>query len=474
MSQMENEKKVQGRKVYVKLISTDAAIVDSNCCDVDMRSSLRTISPPTTINRSSAVELPLHSKLYGTDFWLAYLANLLLTSANALLFRFADFVDFLHGSAATAGLIVGIGTGLSVPARLWVGRLIDRHGPPNIWIGSSLLFVVSCLSFIPVTAIGPLIYLARIGFACAIAGMFSCFFVYSCTGVPVQRRAELIGMLGTAGFIGMAISPPLGDWIFRSLGNGQKAYNLIFLIAAVMGIGYLVIVNYLSQHPSNDNLHASPPLRMMLIKYWPGTLATVAMMMGVAMVVPGTFLVRFCAARDLGGIGTFFLFYTSTAFAVRIIGRRIPERLGRRKSVLLGLLCMAISMVLYLPVQNQWHLVAPALPAAIAHALLFPSVATLGTESFPECYRATGISLILGLVDLGTLFGAPALGAIIDNAGFEAMFLSTALLAVLVASSFTTAIVLSLRQSRRQQSHHSVEREACATAPDTTTAVQHC
>ena len=48
-------------------------------------------------------------KLYGSEFWLVYLANFLLTAANALTFRFAEFVDFLNGTAATVGLIVGIG-----------------------------------------------------------------------------------------------------------------------------------------------------------------------------------------------------------------------------------------------------------------------------------------------------------------------------------------------------------------------------
>jgi hypothetical protein len=46
-------------------------------------------------------------RLYDTAFWLTYLANFLLVTANALLFRFAEFVEFLGGSAGTAGLVVG-------------------------------------------------------------------------------------------------------------------------------------------------------------------------------------------------------------------------------------------------------------------------------------------------------------------------------------------------------------------------------
>ena len=46
---------------------------------------------------------------YGAPFWFTYLANASLMVAVSLLFRYADFVEFLGGSELQLGLIVGAG-----------------------------------------------------------------------------------------------------------------------------------------------------------------------------------------------------------------------------------------------------------------------------------------------------------------------------------------------------------------------------
>ncbi len=38
------------------------------------------------------------SAVYNRAFWWAYVANLLLVTANAITFRFAEYVSFLGGS----------------------------------------------------------------------------------------------------------------------------------------------------------------------------------------------------------------------------------------------------------------------------------------------------------------------------------------------------------------------------------------
>ena len=45
---------------------------------------------------------PAHT-VYNRTFWLAYAANLLLVTANALTFRFAEFVKFLGGTESVTG-----------------------------------------------------------------------------------------------------------------------------------------------------------------------------------------------------------------------------------------------------------------------------------------------------------------------------------------------------------------------------------
>jgi MFS family permease len=374
--------------------------------------------------------------MYGFEFWIAYLANFLLTTSNSLTFRFADFVDFLGGSAVTTGLIWGIGTGVSVLLRVLLGWVVDLRGPRLVWLWSTVAFVASLLGFIPLDRLGPMIYLLRIAYTSAIAGMFSCSIVHISSRVAPHQRAELIGTLGTSGFIGMLAGPQLGDWIFARFRSGALPYEIMFGVAAGMGVLYFAVAAFLTRVPDPPAARHAVPLTGLLLRYWPGPLVAVAMMMGVGQVVPFTFLTRYAAVRGLGGIGTFFFFYAPTAFVLRVMGRQWPERFGRRNTAIFGLACVATSMLLYLPVRVEWQLMWAALFAGVGHALLFPSVTTLGAECFPERFRGTGTSLILGLVDMGTLFAAPAFGWIIDHWGFESMYLTACVTITLVCGTF--------------------------------------
>ena len=73
---------------------------------------------------------------YGLPFWRAYLANIAVMVAIALLYRYADFVTLLGGTELHLGWIVGVGTIGSLLVRLFLGSAIDRYGPRLIWLSS--------------------------------------------------------------------------------------------------------------------------------------------------------------------------------------------------------------------------------------------------------------------------------------------------------------------------------------------------
>jgi MFS family permease len=371
------------------------------------------------------------------EFWLAYVANLLIVTANTLTFRFSEFVVSLGGSAADAAFVVGIGTGVSVLVRIWMGRAVDQVGPRWFWMASAMALVLSNLAFIPLHSLGPTIYVVRMLYACGLAGVFSCSVIHLCTGVPPGRRAELIGTLGTSGFIGAIIGPQLGDFMFRMPSLHAHRFLVMFGFAAAICATYLLLVSYLTRHSARPVPHDAPPaLVPLLVSYWPGTIVAVAMMMGMALTVPSTFLTLFRDERGLAGIGKFFWFYAPTAIVMRLAGRHWPGETGRRIAAFVGLLSLMASMLLYLFVQTEWDLAWPALAAGTGQALLFPAVTTLGAESFPERYRGTGTTLILGFIDVGGLCGAPALGLLIDHFDFRTMFLCAGSTIFFVAVAF--------------------------------------
>ena len=66
--------------------------------------------------------------VYDRIFWLSYIANVLLVTANAMTFRFAEFVKEFGGTESIAGFIVSCGVVSALFGRLFLGQAIDRFG----------------------------------------------------------------------------------------------------------------------------------------------------------------------------------------------------------------------------------------------------------------------------------------------------------------------------------------------------------
>jgi MFS family permease len=365
-------------------------------------------------------------EIYNRAFWLAYSANLLLVTANALTFRFAEFVQFLHGTEVLTGQIVRAGLIGSLLVRLVLGQAIDALGVRRLWIASSLVFIAGCSLFVVIDHLGPLLFVARVLFTSGIASMFACSICHIQNRAPPHRRTEVIGSLGTSGFVGMVTGTQLGDVLFRTVSDQHTLFVMLFAMTAVLGAGYLAIVVYLTRHDGLPQPHAGPPAHRVIFRYWPQPVVLVAILRGVGFTVTTVFLTRYATEQKLGGIGTFFAGYAASAFVFRWISRTWSQSIGRHRMLLIGLAAHTAGYVLLTRVTSQWGFVLPSLCTGFGHALLFPCVVSLGAGAFPTEHRGTGTSITLASIDLGTMISAPLLGGVIERQGFDAMFYWTA------------------------------------------------
>lgn len=384
-------------------------------------------------NSNPQVATPVYDGIY----WLTYCANLLLVTASALTFRFAELVAFLGGSEHQAGSIVSLGVGCALGIRLVLGQAIDHHGPRRYWLLSAALFIVSCSLLACCQSLSWQIYLARMLFATSVSTMFTCSVVHVQQRVPADRRAEIIGNLGSSGFLGMIIGSLLGDEILRVYAaDPSQQFYVLFGTAAAIGCAYLLTVWVVTR----QDQHARPPrtvgVHRLIWRYWPGSIALVGLMMGVALTVTTVFLTRYATSRNLEGLGTFFTTYAISAFLVRVKVRRWSTTIGRHRMVVLGLTGHALGHVLLPFVTRELQFVGPALCCGFGHALLFPAVVSKGSGAFPQIYRGSGTTVILGTIDLGAALSAPLLGWVIDLWGFHWMFSCSAGFAVLVATIY--------------------------------------
>ena len=195
-----------------------------------------------TISTSLEPDRQHESGVYGRTFWLAYLANSALVMANALTFRFAELVHYLGGSESVVGDIVALGTLVAVALRLSVSHVLDDYGTRRLWPICSVLFIAGCAMFLGAAHAIWILYVARVAYFVGLTGMFACSMTHIQNHVPADRRTEIIGNLGSSGFVGMILGSNLGDWILYAVTKPRTQFLILFGGAGLIGIFYLIVV----------------------------------------------------------------------------------------------------------------------------------------------------------------------------------------------------------------------------------------
>ncbi len=353
--------------------------------------------------------------VYGRAFWCTYVANTALMVAISLMYRYADFVLYLGGREWTVGWIVGVGMVGSLVMRFFQGFGIDHFGARKIWLWSMVGFVVSVLGHVLVTsAHTPAIYLLRILYTTSVAGAFGASITSVSRSLPLPRMAEVIGSLGTSGFIAMALGPQLGDFLCGHELITRGDLDTMFYVAAALGAVSLLGAELATRGEARPRRRRKPHMLWLLRRYHPGTVMALGIVMGIGFVIPTTFLPTYTQALGIPRTGPFFIVYAVTAFVARLSTRRFPQLVGVRPMIFIGMAALVISLLCYLPVSNEWGLVLPGVFAGISHALLFPSVTAQGSASFPSRYRGLGTTVMLAMLDVGTLIGAPLVGGMVE------------------------------------------------------------
>jgi len=374
-------------------------------------------------------------RIYDPVFFCSYFANVFMLMSISLLFRYADFIKSLGGDEWHLGWIVGVGSVGAILFRVYQGTAIDRFGPLLVWVISLVGLIVSNLLHVGLSDVnGWQIYAIRLMMNLCIAGVFGSWLSFVTLRVPESKVAEVIGVVGSSGFVGMATGPIIGDWIFGSDHDIRQQVDLMFYVAAaLLGLSLIAVMfawilekserkrtgrlAHGSQHSGVATARLGRAgIWQLLKKHHPGFLLIVAGIMGMSISIPGNFLRPFVAQQGIQEIKVFFIVYNIVAFASRVSMRRAPELLGLRNTILLGLFFMALSMVLYTLVDSTMTMIFPAIAGGLAHSFLFPSVVAGGTAFFPKENRGLATSLVLAMYDIGMLVGSPLVGISVTTA----------------------------------------------------------
>lgn len=401
------------------------------------------------------------TRLYDRSFALVFLCQVSFVLANVMMAHYARWIEWLGGSVREVGWIMGAGSIAGLVLRPWMGQWINRLGARRTWALGLLIFSTATLGNLLVRDLGWELYLLRSGLVLGAAFVFASSLTYISQLAPPGRRTEAIGTLGAAGFVGMLAGPYLGDIILGGMTRTRGDFTLLFLTAtAVLPLSAMLLL-FVRTPISKDR---TGPTRLgdfvhTIRLHWPGTILLVTLLFGVCMSIPFGFLASYIDEVGLvipGGsaIGVFFLGYAGWGITVRLGLRRVPDRIGRRRVLLAGMVIMALGMFSFVLVDPRegWWILMPGIICGNGHALMFHTMTSLALDPFPHEVRGTGSALALMMLDSGMILGAPILGQIAQAYGFDWLFITVGAACLLVASIYTcSSIPVWVERSRHRR-----------------------
>ena len=354
--------------------------------------------------------------------------------------------DELNGSDLAIGIVVAIQAVAAILVRPWINPRLARYGAVKVIMWGALLGALSMglMSFSP--NVITLVFL-RLVLGGAQAAMFIAMLSTIMSWVSEWRRAEAASVFSVAPYIGLAIGPVIGQLTYKSFG-----FTAAFVLSGVIAfVGALPILTLRKMKidlgtASSGDPNVVPPPKFYLPALLPGTVLALGI---VGMVGMNAFLPLYAPELGTSQVQWMFFFYAAVVLSIRLFGRRIPDRVGPRKTgiwstslIVIGLLIMALT--------PSWPGIYLALiPLATGIALQYPGLMALVLSDVDDRVRPSAISTFTMFFDIAQGLGGLVVGIAAAFGGYRAVFgfgavcsvIGLVLLVVLVLPRYAKSVI---------------------------------
>jgi MFS family permease len=336
---------------------------------------------------------------------------------------------FVHGPLGGGDVAVGLAVGAfaagAVLLRPYAGRIGDRYGRRVLIIGGALTVAVAVILYHLATSVGLLVAARILGGAGEAA-----FFVGAGTMItdlaPAERRGEAISYWSVAVYGGLAFGPALGETVL-----GDDHFGTVWTVAAGLalvaaGLGLFTRETADRDAPLTDPVTGKRPPLINRSAIAPGTVLFLGL---VGLAGFTEFVPLYVTQIGLEDSSKVFLLYGCLILAVRIVGARLPDRLGPRRAGTGATGMAAIGMTIMAAVPSAVGLYAGTIVFSIGMSLLYPALLTLALTGVPDNERGSAVGTISSFFDASQGLGAIILGGVASFAGYRGAFLGGGVLA---------------------------------------------
>ena len=241
---------------------------------------------------------------------------------------------------------------------------------------------------------------------------------------PEHRRGEAASYFSIAIYGGMAFGPWVGEWA-----TDQWDFDGGFLLAAALmgiagAIAWFLPAFVPTSLPAADapvipnrmNLADLPPKRGLIYgpAVWPGVILAMGIITFPAL---QGFMPKVMDERSLGDAGPIFAAYGILVLVLRLLARRLPDKLGTAKTAAIALAGASGGMLVMALFVSRTGFYVGAAVLAIGGSLLYPALMVAAVDGVPPNERAQAMSTFTMFFELSGGVGAPILGAVAWLAG---------------------------------------------------------
>ena len=354
----------------------------------------------------------MKAPVYSRQFWYLCVSSLLFfASFNMIIPELPEFLTGL-GGASYKGLIISLFTLTAMISRPFSGKLADRLGRKPVIVFGGLVCLVCSLFYPALTSL----------FGFFVLRLFHGFSTgFSPTGVsayvtdvvPAHRRGEAMGLIGTAGAVGMAAGPAIGGFVANRYG-----LDVMFYLSSFFAFLAVVIVLQVK-----ETLRDRQPVSWALLKiqkrdlFDPLVIAPCLVMVlaGYAYGAVYTLLPDYGKQMGIQNKGLLFAYLTVSSMMVRLVAGKVSDVFGRVPVLRVSIFLIVVAMLLIGLADQRWMLVLGVSLYGVAQGSTSPTLLAWATDLSSETHRGRGIASLYISMEFGIGVGALLSGWIYGN-----------------------------------------------------------
>jgi MFS family permease len=332
------------------------------------------------------------------------------------------------GGSDYKGLIISLFAVTAMLSRPFSGKLSDTIGRvPVMMLGSVVCLICSFVYPVLTTVAGFLLLRFVHGFSTGFTPTGQTAYISDI--IPAERRGEAMGLLGTAGAVGMASGPAIGGMLANRAG-----LDVMFYCSSMFGLTSVLIILGMKETLRDKQKFSVRHLKIQRSDLFEPKVLIPCLIMSLCSYSYGAL---FTVIPDFGehvGIrnkGLLFSCLTVASLLVRLVGGKASDTYGRVAVLRISTMVMVGAMLTIALSETSLQLIAGVTIYGFAQGVTSPTLLAWATDLSPANRKGRGVSSLYIFMEFGIGVGAFLSGLVYGNQSdqFDSTFLVCGLLA---------------------------------------------